>query len=88
MEYTANFYKNAILQKSLKGLNAIDAYMSIVTKEMVIPDVNGRTNWHVMARNLCVPRLSVLFVGETLRVAWQTEMVGTEQLYMLIQRTK
>lgn len=88
MEYTVYFYADSILQKTLKGMTAADAYNASITREMITPDTNHRNRWHVMMKNLGIPRLSTLFVGETLRIAWETVMAGQVQHYMLIQRTK
>jgi len=86
MEYATNFYSNNSLDRSVTGLTASDAYNICVTKNMVTPDNKNR--WHIMMKNLAIPRLSTLFVGETIRIAWQSEVIEMEQKYILIQRTK
>ena len=83
-EYSVMFYVNNTLQKTIEHLSAQDAYLHAVPNDANKNVVNNP--WHLMLRSPAIQRMGVLFVGETIRIAWQDpQPVNTH--YILILRT-
>jgi hypothetical protein len=79
--YSVLYYLNNTLQKTLNDLSDQEAYVSAAPKAAYENVPNN--NWHLMLRTAAVPRMNLLFVGETIRIAWQDNQVE----HILIQRT-
>ena len=81
--YSVLYYLNNTLQKTLNDLSDQEAYISAAPKAAYEKVPNN--TWHLMLRTAAIPRMSQLFVGETIRIAWQDPQTNSE--HILIQRT-
>ena len=82
--FCVKFYKNNTLEKTIYDLDMSEAYTTAVPREAY--EKINKNRWHLMLRHTALPRLSVLFVGETLRIAWEDESPDLDAHYVLIQR--
>jgi len=82
-QFTVLFYINNTLQKQIDNLSAQDAYLEAAPKEAY--DCSSKNSWHLMLRHPAIPRMNLLLVGETIRIAWQ-DLQPSETQHILVQR--
>jgi hypothetical protein len=82
--YIVQFYVNNTLLTTSEELCQHEAYTVAAPKDAFVQSPENR--WHLMERCIALEAIKKLFVGETLRVAWQESIDMLDTEYILIRR--